>query len=140
MRFVAGFACAVLMMPATVFAQAGSTGGTIGKQGKSISGGEEAEPQSRPKRETPVRHPVTAEKSTGSSCRSIVGTWSWVVGTETVFNENGSARNSSGLTAKWVCANGIVIATWSHGVTNRIELSGDRNNLTIDGNIQSVRK
>jgi hypothetical protein len=140
MRFLAAFAC-LMLMPAVAFAQLqpGSTGGTIGKTDKSISGGEErSEPASRPRREAPTREAATTERSTGSSCRGIVGTWSWVVGTETVFNANGSAHNTSGLTAKWVCANGVVIATWSHGVTNRIELSG--NSLTIDGNIRSVRK
>lgn len=35
----AGFA-----MPSAVLAQAGATGGGIGKQGKSVSGGEEASP------------------------------------------------------------------------------------------------
>ena len=42
-RLISILACVVMLMPlsATVFAQAGSTGGTIGKSDKSISGGEE---------------------------------------------------------------------------------------------------
>jgi hypothetical protein len=61
----AAVAGAALSVPpsATVFAQAGSTGGTIGKTDKSISGGEEAnEPrQSSPKREQRTASPASAK-------------------------------------------------------------------------------
>jgi hypothetical protein len=52
MRFLAAVICVVaLMMPAIVFAQAGSTGGTLGKTDKSISGSEgQSEPSGTSKR------------------------------------------------------------------------------------------
>jgi hypothetical protein len=57
------------------FAQAGSTGGTIGKQHKSISGDEEA-PSASPRRNPPAR-PVKPNQGTGSACGTadIEGNW-----------------------------------------------------------------
>lgn len=48
MRLAAAFACALMLMPSVALAQLqpGSTGGTIGKTNKSISGGEESSPPS----------------------------------------------------------------------------------------------
>ena len=61
------------------FAQAGSTGGTIGKQDKSISGDAEAPTISlTTTKNTPTR-PAEKSEGTASACRrisaSIVGTW-----------------------------------------------------------------
>jgi hypothetical protein len=53
------------------FAQAGSLGGTIGKQDKSISGQEE-----QPTTQAPVRHHGTTEKSTGSFHCKLASVWS----------------------------------------------------------------
>jgi hypothetical protein len=59
-------------------AQAGSTGGIIGKQDKSMSGGEEAD---RPRAEPHPKRPAKVrETSSGRSCGSIVGRWSWYLG------------------------------------------------------------
>src|ERR1019366_4958793 len=85
----------------SALAQAGSIGGTIGKQDKSISGGEEADrPRAAPHPKRPAAK--AQETSSGHSCGRIVGTWSWYLGvTETVFNQNGTVRNSGGNTGKW---------------------------------------
>jgi hypothetical protein len=57
------------------FAQAGSTGGVIGKQDKSISGGEgDAEPRALTK---PSRRPIEGGNSDRSSGVSVAGRWSW---------------------------------------------------------------
>jgi hypothetical protein len=50
MRPIAIFACAVMLvsLPATAYAQAGSIGGTVGKQDKSISGGTTPEESNPP--------------------------------------------------------------------------------------------
>jgi hypothetical protein len=74
MRLVAIFACGLLIMPATVFAQAGSIGGTIAKTDKSLSGSEEqSEPQHGPKSKWPARGAPTGERPSGNACQKIVG-------------------------------------------------------------------
>jgi hypothetical protein len=119
------------------FAQAGSTGGTLGNTDKSISGDREQprQPtQPRQRHAAPQAKASQREQETKhTSCRDIVGRWSWVVGTVTTFNGDGTATNNAGFTAKWICADGLVIVTWNHGVTNKVEISKDRNGLTIDG-------
>jgi len=97
------------------FGQAGSTGGVIGKQDKSISGGEEAD------RPHAARHPTRSaakapETSSGHSCGRIVGRWSWYLGTsESVFHKGGSAGHpASGATGKWTCAGDTVNVVWSY--------------------------
>ena len=120
------------------FAQAGSTGGTLGNTDKSISGERQEGPSSQQKspaakpRATP-KAPRGEQDAKHASCRDIIGRWSWVVGTVTTFNGDGTATNNAGFTAKWICADGVVVVTWNHGVTNKVEISRDRNGLTIDG-------
>lgn len=68
--------------PFVMFAQAGSAGGTIGKQGKSASGGEEAaEPHGR---KPPIRSRTNTDQSRDSTSHarqnlvaSIAGSWDW---------------------------------------------------------------
>lgn len=63
----------------TAFAQAGSTGGRIGKQDKSISGDEEAPPASLSARKKPPTRSAKPNEGTGSACgqipADIVGIW-----------------------------------------------------------------
>lgn len=128
------------------FAQAGSTGGTVGNTDKAISGGGEEQPAQRhrtiaPRPRAAAPSAQREQETKHASCRDIVGRWSWVVGTETVFNGDGTAQNNAGFTAKWICADGVVVVTWNHGVTNKVEISRDRNSLTIDGgSFSSARK
>jgi len=119
----------------SALAQAGSVGGTIGKQNKSISGGEEAD---RP-RAAPVPKRAAAkvqETPSARSCNRIVGTWSWYLGTsESVFHKDGSALHPvSGATGKWSCAGSTVNVVWSYQGTLRT----DRMTLSQDGNSISV--
>ena len=58
-------------------AQAGSTGGVIGKQDKSVSGGEDAaEPRSQTKSRSKGKRPVDTGTSDQSSV-SVAGAWRW---------------------------------------------------------------
>ena len=91
------------------FAQAGSTGGTIGKQDKSVSGGEEkAEPKYQPSRVAPS-HVNEAE------CAKLVGTWTWPGGM-TTFNADHTMRHNSGNHGTWSCKGRDVTITWADGV------------------------
>jgi hypothetical protein len=58
------------------FAQAGSTGGTIGKQDKSISGGDETDrPRAAPLEKRPAAN--TRETPSRASKNSLIGRWQW---------------------------------------------------------------
>jgi hypothetical protein len=63
----------------SALAQAGSTGGTIGKQDKSISGDDEARSFSPSARKKPATRPAKPNEGTGSACgripSDIAGTW-----------------------------------------------------------------
>jgi hypothetical protein len=119
----------------SALAQAGSVGGTIGKQDKSISGGEETD---RPRA---ARHPARSaakapETSSDRSCNRIVGTWSWYLGvSDSVFHKDGTALHpASGTTGKWSCAGNTVNVVWGSGSaarTDRMTLSQDGNSISV---------
>jgi hypothetical protein len=118
----------------SALAQAGSTGGTIGKQDKSISGRTEPD---RPRVARHSKRPATnsQEISSGSACSRIVGTWKWGGGfglTEMVFNQNGTVRQSlTGSTGSWSCAGTIVKTVFANGSTDRIAISKDGNSASV---------
>jgi len=114
------------------FAQAGSIGGSVGKQDKTISGSEEAD---RP-RAAPHSKPQAAkphESASGHSCNRIVGRWSWYLGvSDSVFHRDGTALHpASGTPGKWTCAGDTVSVVWATGATSRT----DRITLLPDGSI-----
>jgi hypothetical protein len=117
-------------------AQAGSVGGTIGKQDKSISGGEEAD---RPRAAPLPKRSATSprETSSGRYCNRIVGTWSWYPSiNDSIFHKDGTALHpSSGTTGKWSCAGNTVNVLWSYQGTlrtDRMTLSQDGNSIFVD--------
>jgi hypothetical protein len=117
------FTCGAIMLAAVAlsapfgeaaFAQAGSTGGTLGNTDKSISGDRREEPAA-PKSQTPHRSasaPAEA-KSKSAGCGNAVGAYKWAVGT-TVINADGTATNGVNQ-GKWTCAGGQVTITWISG-------------------------
>jgi outer membrane receptor protein involved in Fe transport len=69
-RLFAFILCASVMIPGgdrIAFGQAGSTGGTIGKTGKSVSGGEEERPGDR----------KSGDRKAAATPATISGKWSW---------------------------------------------------------------
>lgn len=121
---------------ATAFAQAGSTGGTIGKQDKSISGGEDA---AGSQRVVPMRKPAlparqsAATAPTGGPCNRIVGTWLWYNGVSvTVHSNSNTTTQSDGNSATVVCAGGTYSFTWLGIHTVRETLSSDGKRLSGD--------
>jgi len=143
MRLIAVFACAVMLMPVTALAQAGSTGGTIGKTDKSISGGEEADdsrPSTRkqkPHRSVAIPPDEASGGIKGSSCGRIAGTWNWVLGITVVVKPNGSITSSNGLTATWSCNGGQYSFAWSNNINDRVSLSTDGKTLDVVNSIGS---
>jgi len=114
-----------------VFAQAGSTGGTIGKQGKSASGSENQTGDHR----TAKSLSPSVQGAKGPSCRRVVGTWSWADGATAVFNEDGSGQHSGGWKATWACKGPNIIATWPLGVVDSMTFSENGNSLLITNNM-----
>ena len=119
----------------SALAQAGSIGGTIGKQDKSISGGEAVDaPRVAP---LPKRSAAkTQETASGRSCNRIVGTWSWYLGvSDSVFRKDGTALHpASGTPGKWSCAGDTVNVLWGSGRearTDRMTLSQDGNSIFV---------
>jgi hypothetical protein len=114
------------------FAQAGSIGGSVGKQDKTISGSEEADrPRAAPHPKPPAAKPQ--ESASGHSCNRIVGRWSWYLGvSDSVFHKDGTALHpASGTPGKWTCAGDTVSVVWATGATSRT----DRITLLPDGSI-----
>jgi hypothetical protein len=112
------------------FAQAGSTGGTIGKQDKSVSGDIPAV-ESTPALKKPKPHRFgndSPAKANGESCGRISGTWQWWNGGETVFRMDGTANHTSGMTATWTCSDGNYVVSWSTGF-DKLRLSPDGKRL-----------
>ena len=96
----------------TALAQAGSTGGTVGKQDKSVSGGDEPAASKSQTLHKSASAPAEA-KSKSAGCGNAVGAYTWAVGT-TVINADGTATNGVNQ-GKWTCASGQVTITWISG-------------------------
>jgi hypothetical protein len=124
---IAVVSCLAILVAAdgNAFAQAGSTGGTIGKTDKSASGGDkETEPQRRSIR------PSKARTKEASSCARLVGVWSWYTGGDVTFKSGGTfVQPEKSLTGTWTCKNDYVVMLWSHGYTDRVTLSRDGTHL-----------
>lgn len=120
---------ASILLAATVVAFAtgalaqGSAGGSIGKQGKSASGGEDA-PAPRASSnggQTPA---------TGKRCPNITGIWSsWASGlfgaSDTNFRPNGTATHKSGIEGTWRCEGGQIWLHWTGSEKHAVRFSAD---------------
>jgi hypothetical protein len=118
----------------SALAQAGSTGGTIGKEDKSISGGTG---EDTPRAAGQPKQPAERAQRSDQPCNKIVGRWSWYLGvSESVFYKDGSAAHpASGSKGKWTCAGDTVSAVWIYqGTTrtDRITVSRDGNSIFVD--------
>jgi hypothetical protein len=124
-------------------AQAGSTGGTIGKQNKSVSGADEVPP---PRRATPEKKSgqattkIRAAREPKATCRNLVGTWSsWASGmfgqNDTVFSRRGGAKHSSGIIGNWRCDGGQILLGWSGSQPEPLIFSADGKQVFANGRL-----
>jgi len=138
-----------------VLAQAGSTGGTIGKQGKSAAGGGE-ETKSVSAREEPSsgRRGTSSRRrsregggqslagierrSNAAGCSKIAGRWDWTFGVVVTFNTDGSFLYDMGDNrgnGRWTCSGErhyvfhYTSGGWN-GATERHTMSDDGNTLS----------
>jgi hypothetical protein len=91
------------------FAQAGSTGGTVGKQDKSVSGGDT-------KSEVGRAAKSPAHNST-ERCGGIVGVWAFSNGVDVSVNPDGGAT-ANGWHASWTCQANVITIRWPAFVDN----------------------
>lgn len=128
---IAMLALSHLVSASAALAQAGSTGGTVGKQDKSASGvspAVESTPAPKKPRSSYSSANDAAAKANSESCGRISGTWQWWNGGETVFRMDGTANHTSGLTATWTCSNGNYVVSWSTGI-DKLRISPDGKRL-----------
>lgn len=98
-----------------VLAQAGSTGGVVGKTDKSQSGAQ-PEPKTHRQADVPRNRAI-------SSCSKMPGDWTWFNFPTVVIRPDGTAT-AGPFSASWTCNNNDdVVMHWSHGATDRLKLS-----------------
>jgi hypothetical protein len=120
---------ALLSTDTSSLAQAGGTGGTLGKTGKSASGGEEQQqgtPRVEPKHRAGPREASAGTK--GDGCGNINGDWDWKWAwgsTLTTIKANGTATETNGVVGTWVCADGVFTFSWNNGATDHLKLSSN---------------
>jgi hypothetical protein len=126
------------------FAQAGSTGGVIGKQDKSVSGSEEpqapspARSASKPSNVTSAKH---SEESGG--CGRIVGRWTWSNNLDVIVKSSRTADATNGGHATLTCDGGMYVFKWNSGNATRMTLAADGKRLSGMGSFgpeSAVRK
>jgi hypothetical protein len=125
-------------------AQAGSTGGVLGKTDKSASGGEEQTTNPPPPVKRALNH--TSEPKS-SRCPNIVGVWdSWASGlfgkADATFNKDGTAMHRSGISGKWWCDNGHLWLKWTTSDPHEVQLVGGGKKIIVasDGHLVFSRE
>jgi hypothetical protein len=123
------FAAVMISMPTTAQIQPGSTGGTIGKQGKSVSGGEEAvEPQqSSPKRRRRIPSADAASSEGRRQATSLAGQWRGPFGATQISQQQGgnlTFRNEVGSVShgRWLDPSTVTAYEW--GVEGKVSSDG----------------
>ena len=122
----------ILLFVSTASAQAGSTGGAIGKPGKSVSGVEEQTEQRRPPTappRAPASEPAKQRQTIASPCSNLAGVWGWYNNVEVVIRADGSMSASNGDSGTWTCTAGQVVLNWRIA-QDRVSLSSDGKRLT----------
>jgi hypothetical protein len=138
------------------FAQAGSTGGVIGKQDKSVSGGSAVEeptvPANKPSRSTgskrAAERPSGQDEAAHIACGRLAGVWTangWynvIYGRgDVVLGADGSARHISGIVGTWICRGGHFVMDWKNWAHGEGTLSKDGNTVTFaDGSTMTRGK
>jgi hypothetical protein len=108
----------------SAFAQAGSTGGAIGKTNKSQSG------ETPSIREVPKLHKQASSPRNidGSSCGKMPGVWSWFNGGDVIVKSDGTMTHNS-ESGTWSCKNDKIVMFWKEGWTDRLTLLRDGTHL-----------
>jgi hypothetical protein len=133
----------VVCWPAALFpaatmswAQAGSTGGTLGRTDKSVSGGDEPTRDRSASRKSAAAKPAE-HKQAGNDCNRVVGVWQWRWLNETsvvTLNANGTGSSAHGFKSTWTCSNRTAVIRWPMAQDTMV-LSSDGKKLTGSNNV-----
>jgi hypothetical protein len=139
MLSISAIAMATLVAATTpkVFAQGGSAGGSIGKQGKSASGGEEAAPAPRSRSKRSTRS--TDDGSPRAGAMSVSGRWRWTAACPIVGQLNGFvilAQTGSSFTGEYGKTNSWDQGKISNGMLRGHELTFTRHSYDESGGRQ----
>jgi hypothetical protein len=118
------------------FAQAGSTGGTLGQTDKSVSGGDEPG-RDRGANRKRASAKQTGHQQAGNECDRVVGVWQWRWLNETsvvTLNANGTGSSAHGFKSTWTCSNRTAVIRWPMAQDTMV-LSSDGKKLTGSNNI-----
>ena len=149
---VSGFAMLLVLFALgeepRALAQAGSTGGTVGKQEKSISSGEEpqapVQARSRSKSQNSAATKSSEQSISGRACRRIVGTWKWSNGVDVVVKQDNTADATDGGHAVLTSVSGTYAFKWqAAGNMSQMTLAADGKRLSGMGSFgpeSAVRK
>jgi hypothetical protein len=135
------FAVSVLLAPAGAVAQVqpGGTGGSVGKQDKSLSGGSaptDAGSATKPHHIAAKPQSEESGNAKGSSCGRIVGTWKWGLGFLVVIRKDGTANHAYAGNGTWSCNDGQYVFVWpTVSITDHISLSTDGNSIAGSNSI-----
>jgi hypothetical protein len=100
---------AVCANGSSALAQAGSTGGSIGKTGKSATGEDEAK-HSQPARSA-VRHREAVRVST---CSKLIGVWKGALGGDITYKPGGAVLGTIPVNeGTWSCGSTGITVTWT---------------------------
>jgi hypothetical protein len=141
-------ACSVLASAVSApfaFAQAGSTGGSLGQTDKSASGDSAGalrptKPVKRPAqiKPNPAERPIAVASPIQPKpdyCKGVVGVWkvNHLFASQTTFNADGSGSNTLGGPFTWTCSEGTVVFNWINNlkVSEQAAFSNDGNKLLI---------
>jgi hypothetical protein len=116
--------CSIIALPltdTTALAQAGSTGGTIGKTDKSASGGDE------PQGDKKAARRAAATKQEGSGCSRVIGKWQWILfnqGVVVTLKADHTSTATDNNSGAWTCTDRTVTIHWTSS-TDTLVLSSD---------------
>lgn len=120
---------AVLAGPA--FAQAGNTGGTLGKTDQSLSGQRKPGAAVEPKKTKGA-----APEAPKVGCARIAGSWLWSNGLSVAVSTSSTATATNGDKATLTCSGGLYVFKWqAFGNESRMTLSADGKRLAGSSSI-----
>lgn len=119
-------------------AQSGSTGGTIGKQGRSAAGETNAaEPRSSPAAKNSNASAAAKQRQgSGSACAKLVGVWLGPTNTDMIFKADQTVTSPAFSDAgPWTCSNGQVVIRWKQWGTDHCALTSEGTQMTCTNSL-----
>lgn len=110
-------------------AQAGSTGGTLGKTDRNLSGGGQPGPEKSPGSKS-GKQPGQAE----AGCAKVAGSWTGSIGEFYILKPDRTASHPA-ASGSWSCKDGRFVVRWSSGYVDTGTVSRDGKQINITNNL-----